>query len=105
MLSVRFHDLAKAELNDAIHFFKQVAGPEIAHQWLDEALRKIKKCASNPLIYKTVYGEARRANFTHFREYYLAFLLHNDCIYILAVAHAKRKPYYWKNRLNDVTNS
>ncbi len=41
----------------------------------------------------------RRVNFEQF-PYYLPYLLNEEKIYILAVAHEKRSPRYWTSRMN-----
>ncbi len=44
----------------------------------------------------------RRANLSApFGEYYLPFMIWKDRVVILAVAHAKRRPYYWQKRIGE----
>jgi hypothetical protein len=34
-----------------------------------------------------------------FGEYYIAYMIWKDKVVILAVAHARRRPYYWRKRI------
>jgi len=36
-----------------------------------------------------------------FGEYYLPFMIRKERVVILAVAHAKRRPYYWRKRIGQ----
>jgi hypothetical protein len=36
-----------------------------------------------------------------FGEYYIAYMLWHDKVVILAIAHAKRRPYYWRHRISE----
>ena len=56
----------------------------------------------NPLHYNIRRGLVRRVNLTpQFDEYYLPFMIWKDRVVILAVAHAKRRPYYWRKRIGE----
>ncbi len=56
------------------------------------------KIAENPLLWRERKERFRRVNLPGF-PYYLAFILSEDKVVIVAVAHAKRHPGYWKDRL------
>jgi hypothetical protein len=44
----------------------------------------------------------RRVNLTpRFGEYYIAYMLWHENVVILAIAHAKRIPYYWRHRISE----
>jgi len=44
----------------------------------------------------------RRANLgPQFNEWYLAYMLWNDQVVILAIGHAKRRPFYFHNRIDE----
>jgi len=61
---------------------------------VQDAVEEIK---SNPLMYRIIGGDNRRHLLTRF-PFAVIYRLENQKIYILAVMHLKRKPYYWKNR-------
>lgn len=48
-------------------------------------------------------GEFHRAQLRRFSEYGVIFTLVGDTFWIVAVAHAKRRPGYWARRVKGVT--
>lgn len=56
----------------------------------------------NPLLYNIRRKAVRRANLNpRFGEYYIAYMIWRQQVVILAVAHAKRRPYYWRKRIGE----
>ena len=54
---------------------------------------------ATPLLYNLRQPPARRVNLKpRFGEYYIAYMIWREKVVILAVAHAKRRPYYWRDR-------
>lgn len=47
--------------------------------------------------------EVRRIRLQRFDEYDLVYTVVNDTLWIVAVAHAKRKPGYWVDRLTTLS--
>jgi plasmid stabilization system protein ParE len=52
----------------------------------------------NPTLWRERRGGYRRVNCRKF-PYYIAYVVRGQTIVIVAVAHARRKPEYWKDRL------
>ena len=55
----------------------------------------------NPEVLSIRAKGYRRANFKGF-PYYIPYVIREDTIWILAFAHAARKPHYWAPRLDSV---
>jgi len=56
----------------------------------------------NPVLYNLRCPPIRRANLTpRFGEHYIAYMVWRERVVVLAVAHAKRRPYYWRNRIGE----
>lgn len=51
-----------------------------------------------PLLWRERPGGWRRVNLPGF-PYYIAYVIRDELILVTAVAHAKRDPDYWKNRM------
>ena len=51
----------------------------------------------HPLLWRQRPGDYRRVNLPGF-PYYVAFVLREERVVIIAVAHASRHPDYWKHR-------
>ena len=56
----------------------------------------------NPLLFNIRRKAVRRANLKpQFSEYYIAYMIWREKVVILAIAHAKRRPYYWRKRIDE----
>lgn len=57
---------------------------------------------TSPLLYNIRRISVRRANLKpQFSEYYIAYMIWREKVVILAIAHAKRRPYYWRKRIGE----
>lgn len=70
---------------------------------LDEAVRHpfVPKKYDHPNL--PTEPEVRKIQVRRFDEYGLVYTVVNDTLWVLAVAHAKRKPGYWIDRLTKLT--
>jgi len=56
----------------------------------------------NPKLYNLRQRGTRRVNLLpRFSEYYIAYMIWREKVVILAVAHAKRRPYFWRDRIGE----
>jgi plasmid stabilization system protein ParE len=56
----------------------------------------------NPLLYSLRRPPTRRANLTpRFGEHFIAYMIWHGKVVILAITHAKRRPYYWRDRISE----
>jgi toxin ParE1/3/4 len=94
---LRFHPDAANELIAASEWYRERS--EIAARALlietDQAIKNISK---TPLRYPTFQNETRRMVLPRF-PFSIIYRLEASIIEVIAVAHHKRKPGYWKNRL------
>lgn len=51
----------------------------------------------NPLMYRIIQGDIRRHLLTRF-PFAVIHTIENQKVYVPAVMHLKRSPFYWKNR-------
>ena len=84
---------AESELDDAISHYESIE-PGLGIRLKDEAKAVISWIAANPESPRTRQSGYRRVNFKIF-PYYVAYFIHDQTIWILAVAHAARRPKYW----------
>lgn len=64
--------------------------------------RHLSLIIDNPLLYNLRRRNTRRANLTpRFGEYYIAYMIWRQKVVVLAIAHAKRRPYYWRKRIGE----
>jgi hypothetical protein len=101
MKAWEIHPEAQRELEDAFDFYL-VIDEELAHAFDEHYTRYRKEFCEDPLRFSLRVPPTRRVNFTpRFGAYYIAYMIWRDKPVILAVAHAKRRPYYWRKRIGE----
>jgi hypothetical protein len=91
---------AFGELYDAIAYYEE-RQPGLGLRLRDEFERYAKWILQNSTIPQIRKGGYRRVNFKTF-PYYLAYVVREDTLWILAIAHNHRKPEYWIKRKNKI---
>src|SRR3990172_4464827 len=95
-----FHDQAKAELEDAVAWYERRRaglGRELQFA-VEDAIQKI---CEHPQI-GSRYGTTRFRYLTVHRFPYVVFYAESaHMIRVMAVAHGRRRPGYWKNRTDN----
>lgn len=96
MVEIEFHPEAIKELDDSAEWYmqrSQLAAKGFALA-VDVALKKI---SDNPDRFPTLGRRFRACNLEHY-PFQIVFQLGGDRLVIVAVAHAKRRPGYWRGR-------
>ncbi len=96
MLPVIFHEFAQGELNEAAAYYAQ-ARPGLGEAFIVEVEQAVAALAASPLAGTEVEGGVRWWLVKRF-PYSVLYRLHDDQIRILAIAHQKRRPFYWRGR-------
>jgi len=95
------HPAAERELDEVIDHYAAIDS-DLSDAFLDCFESYRDRITEHPLHFSLRKGMVRRANLTpQFGEYYLPFMIWQDRVVILAVAHAKRRPYYWRKRISE----
>ena len=98
MTSILFHPEAEVELDKSIEFYEErETGLGIDFQ--DEVQRGVAEIYDAPLRWPVHKFGTRKFLLRRF-PFYLFYMIHDEQIVIVAVAHCSRKPDYWKKRLN-----
>lgn len=96
-MSLEFHPEAEHELTEAaLHYDREVEG--LGDRFLSEIRRATTLLGKNPRMGHRVEGQLRRVILRRF-PFSLIYAHHADNIFILAVAHQRRRPGYWRTRL------
>ena len=99
MYEVEFHEEADAEMRAAAAYYEQqVSGLGI--EFLDEVDEGLRKIREFPSLWPVYEGKYRRHLLKRF-AYGLIYRVEPERIYIMAVAHLRRRPGYWKKRLKS----
>jgi len=89
-----FHSEAAEELDESFHYYKNEY-PGRVHRFV----KKVEECACRICRYPELGTEGfpniRRVVVDRF-PYKIIYMLHDEVIVILAVAHSHRMPVYWK---------
>ena len=68
---------------------------------VDEHIKWISRNSTMPRLRKGIY---RRVNLKVF-PYYIAYIIREQTIWIIAIAHGHQKPEYWINRNKKINES
>ena len=90
------HEAAEAEINEAADFY-DIESPGLGTVFIDEIQRAIGNISRHPEAYLLIRGRVRRTLLGKF-PYSLLYSVRTNEIRILAVAHQKRRPFYWHGR-------
>ena len=94
---ISIHEAAENELNDAADFY-DLESPGLGETFINEIHKAIDLIARFPEASPLIRGRIRRKVLIKF-PYALIYSLRATEIRILAVAHQKRRPVYWRGRL------
>ena len=90
---------ADEEFREASRYYENEA-PGVGLAFITEVHRVISVVISHPRAARKVRGSIRRKVLFHF-PYCLLYSIEADLVLIVAVAHQKRRPTYWRSRLNN----
>lgn len=93
---VAIHPKARTEISMALEYYHDIS-PELSadlHEKFQEAVLHI---AAHYKLYQPIRGQYRKVNLERF-PYKLVFRVKGDTMVIVALAHHKRKPGYWRKR-------
>lgn len=97
-LPVEFHPDAVSEARSARVWYEE-RNPATAAAFVDELDRAIEQISNFPERWTKFIHGTRHYLFRRF-PYVVVYRQMTDAIQIVAVAHAKRKPGYWSDRLD-----
>jgi plasmid stabilization system protein ParE len=94
---LRIQSQAQQEINEAFDwYFKH--SPQSADAFLTEIGASIAQIASRPQLYPAYTRNTRRRILANF-PYSVVFQEKDEIILVVAVAHSKRRPGYWRGRM------
>jgi len=94
--SIRYHPEAEAELKEAaVYLDNESMG--LGELFLDDVQEALNLIVFSPKISPVIQNNVRQNVLRKF-PYYLIYTIVDCEIRILAVAHQRRRPFYWKDR-------
>jgi plasmid stabilization system protein ParE len=98
-VKVKFLTLAQQEVDQAFVWFdERDEGKGV--EFLDELDRVVRLVKIYPLAFVEIEPEIRRCLFARF-PYSLIYGIEDETIVVIAVAHVRRSPRYWVDRLES----
>jgi plasmid stabilization system protein ParE len=96
-MNVRFHPVATVELEEAAQWY-EAHRMALRDEFLAEFRTGIGQVIEQPHAWQQVGAGARRYRLGRF-PYGIVYIVEDDQIVVLAVAHLRRNPGYWEPRL------
>lgn len=94
-----FHPEAGREFEEAVQYYRP-RGRKLGERFAAEVKAVIQKMVENPERWRVLEAEVRRCVVRVF-PYSVLYSIESDFILILAIAHHKRAPGYWRGRLRS----
>ena len=96
----KFHPEALLEFEEAVQFYKE-RGRTLGQRFAKEVRMTIAKIVAAPDRWRVLEQDVRLCRARVF-PYAVLYTIEADYILIVAIAHGKRRPGYWRHRL--ITN-
>lgn len=93
-------DEAEREFNASVDYYES-REPGLGIEFRSEAESIFERILRNPELPRLRRGLYRRLNFPVF-PHYAAYIIRGETIWLLAIAHAHRKPEFWLSRTRDL---
>jgi len=94
---IRLHPTAQRELEEAAAFY-ELEGPGLGSAFLVDFERAGDQIRLLPASSPIARDPARKKLMARF-PYCVVYSLVDDEVYVLAVAHNRRRPFYWQDRM------
>ena len=92
-----FHPEAKIELNESVTYYENCQSG-LGLEFLKEVYVAIQRILAYPLGWTSLSANTRRCLTNRF-PYGIIYQILDDKIYIIAIMHLNRKPFYYKERI------
>lgn len=92
----QFHPEAEAELDQAADWYERQR-PGLGLQFLAAVRHGLDQIVSHPLTWPTCTRRSRQYRLKRF-PYAIVYQVTGEQVILLAIAHAKRRPGYWRKR-------
>jgi len=99
-MKIRFVEEAQAEFFEGIIYY-EAARSGFGQRFKDKVDQCVLWIADHPQLYNIRSNGHKRINLRVF-PYYIPFIVREDTLWILAIAHASKKPNYWISRRKEV---
>ena len=97
MHEIVVHESADEELKAAALFY-EVREADLGQEFLREVSLSFDRIREHPFAFRTVFNEYRRCVMARF-PYSVVYRVEGEKVLVFAVAHLRRHPGYWRDRV------
>jgi plasmid stabilization system protein ParE len=97
-MTIRIRSHAELEYSEALAYYIDEHTPQSAERFEREIDLALEAILQNPQLYSLIDFNVRAKSLKHF-PYSILYSIEGEEIVVLAIAHQKRKPGYWRDRL------
>ena len=94
---LEFHPEVEEEISYSYHWYEEKS-KGLGNKSISEIQNSLERIKANPRANQIVEKEIRRSLISKF-PFGILYATENDTVYVLAVMHLKKKPFYWLNRM------
>ena len=95
-MRVASHPEADQELEAAALWYEE-RQPDLGNAFLDEFEHTLRRIVAEPERWRKIRGDNRKLNFHRF-PYAIVYSVRCEVLYVKAVMHLHRRPFYWRHR-------
>ena len=99
-MTLAYHPAAREEARQAYLYYADI-DEALALDFENRVSDAIEQITQNPESSRVRRYNVRRRNLLRFKSNYIAYMLWQDQIVIIAIGHASKRPYYWYRRPKD----
>lgn len=97
MHEIVIHESADEELQAAALFY-EMRETDLGQEFLRELALSFYRIRENPFTYSTIFDDYRRSLMSRF-PYGVVYRIEGEKVLVFAVAHLRRRPGYWRDRV------
>lgn len=97
-MKAKFHPKASEEIVETTAYYESEV-PGLGASFITEVERIVEVLCDQPNIGQKVGEALRRILLARF-PYSLIYSIESECIWVIAVAHHRRRPGYWQERID-----
>lgn len=97
MLDLEYHPAARDEIVRAFEWYDEI-DDQVGQKFKLELERAERLVSRSPLSWGIYFHGTKGFRFRGF-PFVLAYICNDDRITVIALAHTRRRPGYWKNRV------
>ena len=99
MRPIILHPDVDAEITETARYYESRV-PGLGSDMLDELEKALDQISANPEAWQRIGRKVRKKSLWRF-PYNLIYEAYHERILIVAFAHQKRRPFYWRKRLKN----